>query len=208
MSKALSLDLRQRTLAPVREEGLSHREAAVRFKVSAASVSRRRALAAKGGEPVAGPLGDDRRSQAVEAAAETILEVFHAQRDMTLAELRAELAKQGLCFGYGTLWRFFDRRGYTHETAHAAEQQRPDILTRREAWFERQLDLDPQRLVREAARTIDTLWAAIGRILDLVTRIPEHVRRSRIWSRPEGLGSSRSYSRHGRYSAGGCRVSC
>ncbi|MDU3131227.1 MAG: IS630 family transposase, partial [Bradyrhizobium sp.] len=56
MSKALSLDLRQRTLAPVREEGLSHREAAVRFKVSAASVSRRRALAAKGGEPVAGPL--------------------------------------------------------------------------------------------------------------------------------------------------------
>ncbi|MDU1689682.1 MAG: IS630 family transposase, partial [Bradyrhizobium sp.] len=73
MSKALSLDLRQRTLAPVREEGLSHREAAVRFKVSAASVSRRRALAAKGGEPVAGPLGDDRRSQAVEAAAETIL---------------------------------------------------------------------------------------------------------------------------------------
>lgn len=29
----------------------------------------------------------------------------------------------------------------------AAEQDRPDILKRREAWFEDQLDLDPARLV-------------------------------------------------------------
>ncbi len=48
MSKALSLDLRQRTLAAVQEEGLTHPEAAARFKVSAASVSRWRALAAEG----------------------------------------------------------------------------------------------------------------------------------------------------------------
>jgi transposase len=34
-------------------------------------------------------------------------------RDMTLEELRAALADQGLEFGYGTLWRFFDRRGIT-----------------------------------------------------------------------------------------------
>ena len=40
MSNALSLDLRQRTVAAVQEEGLTHREAAARFKVSAASVSR------------------------------------------------------------------------------------------------------------------------------------------------------------------------
>ncbi len=115
MSKALSLDLRQRTLAAVQEEGLTHREAAERFRVSAASISRWRALAAKGGEPVAGPLGGDRRSQVVEAAAETILQVFHARRDMTLLELRAELAERDLHFGYGTLWRFFDRRGYTRK---------------------------------------------------------------------------------------------
>ena len=30
---------------------------------------------------------------------------------------------------------------------HAAEQDRPDILKRRKAWFEGQLDLDPDRLV-------------------------------------------------------------
>ncbi len=41
------------------------------------------------------------------------------------------------------------------KTAHAAEQERPDILKRREAWFEDQLDLDPERLV-----FIDETWTA------------------------------------------------
>ena len=75
MSTARSLDLRQRTLAALHEEGLTHRE----------------------------------------VAAATILEVFHARRDMTLIELRAALAERGMHFGYGTLWRFFDRRGDTRK---------------------------------------------------------------------------------------------
>lgn len=33
------------------------------------------------------------------------------------------------------------------KTAHASEQNRPDILKRREEWFEGQLELDPARLV-------------------------------------------------------------
>jgi transposase len=33
------------------------------------------------------------------------------------------------------------------KTAHAAEQSRPDVLKRREAWFEVQIDLDPERLI-------------------------------------------------------------
>ena len=40
------------------------------------------------------------------------------------------------------------------KTAHASEQERPDILKRREAWFEAQPDLDPSRLV-----FIDETWA-------------------------------------------------
>ncbi|MBD8894275.1 hypothetical protein IG616_22235 [Labrenzia suaedae] len=31
--------------------------------------------------------------------------------------------------------------------AHAGEQQRPDVLRRREAWFDLRPDLDPARLV-------------------------------------------------------------
>ena len=33
------------------------------------------------------------------------------------------------------------------ETGHAAEQDRPDILKRRRAWFAKQTDLDPRRLI-------------------------------------------------------------
>ncbi len=41
------------------------------------------------------------------------------------------------------------------KSAHAAEQDRPDILMRRWAWFESQPDLDPERLV-----FIDETWAS------------------------------------------------
>lgn len=40
------------------------------------------------------------------------------------------------------------------KTAHASEQDRPDIVERREAWFDGQLDLDPEKLV-----FIDETWA-------------------------------------------------
>jgi transposase len=41
------------------------------------------------------------------------------------------------------------------KTAHASEQDRPDVLKRREVWFEGQLDLDPERLV-----FIDETWTS------------------------------------------------
>ena len=41
------------------------------------------------------------------------------------------------------------------KSAHAAEQNRPDVLKRREDWFNSQLDLDPVRLV-----FIDETWAS------------------------------------------------
>jgi transposase len=45
----------------------------------------------------------------------------------------------------------------SHEkkTGHASEQDRPDVLIRREAWFEAQPDLDPERLV-----FVDETWAS------------------------------------------------
>jgi transposase len=41
------------------------------------------------------------------------------------------------------------------KTAHATEQDRPDVLSRRWAWFESQIDLDPERLV-----FVDETWAS------------------------------------------------
>lgn len=112
MSKALSLDLRVRVLAAV-ESGASHREAGERFGVSAASVSRWRRLAREHGEPRPGPLGGDRRSGRIEAHAPTILALVAGKPDMTLVEIKTNLANQGVSFGIGTLWRFFRRHALT-----------------------------------------------------------------------------------------------
>jgi transposase len=102
-------------VAAVRDERLSHRAAAARFKVSAASISRWRALERQSGDLRPGPLGGDRRSAVIEVHARLILRLFKARCDMSIEELRAQLAGRGLHFGYGTLWRFFARHNLTRK---------------------------------------------------------------------------------------------
>ncbi len=114
MSKALSVDLRTRVLAAV-AAGASHRAAASRFGVSAASVSRWRALERTRGDVRPGPLGGDRRSGRIEAQASLILDLLAETPDITVEELRAALAAHGHAFGYGTLQRFFARRRITRK---------------------------------------------------------------------------------------------
>lgn len=41
------------------------------------------------------------------------------------------------------------------KTGHATEQSRPDVLKRRQAWFDGQLDLDPERLI-----FVDETWTS------------------------------------------------
>ncbi len=102
-------------------------------------------------------LGGDRRSGRIEAHPALILSFVEDKPDITLKEIKAGLAEKGIGVGLAKLWRFFDRRKVTlkKKTAHAAEQDRADILTKRRAWFEGQLDLDPGRLV-----FIDETWAS------------------------------------------------
>lgn len=114
MSKALSLDLRLRVLEAV-AEGASHREAAERFGVGAASVSRWRALARAQGDPRPKAQGGDRRSGRVEAQAGLIRRLLEETPDITIEELRAALAEHGHAFGYGTIRRFFQRHALTRK---------------------------------------------------------------------------------------------
>lgn len=123
MSKALSLDLRVRVLRAV-ADGASHRAAATRFGVSAASVSRWRALERMQGDPRPGPLGGDRRSARVEAQGALIRQLLEAAPDITTEELRAALAERGHSFGYGTLQRFFRRHGITRKKRPATRPSR------------------------------------------------------------------------------------
>ncbi|KPF96230.1 transposase [Rhodopseudomonas sp. AAP120] len=112
MSKALSLDLRTRVLAAI-AGGLSCRQAAEQFGVSASSAIRWRAMQRRQGDARPKALGGDRRSGRIEAHAPSILALVETKPDITLHEIQAALAEQGVAVGIGTLWRFFARRRIT-----------------------------------------------------------------------------------------------
>jgi transposase len=114
MSKALSLDLRTRVLAAV-SGGLSHRAAAARFGVSAASVSRWRALEREQGDARPKALGGDRRSARIEAHKALIVSLVEDTPDITIEELRRALGNRGLQFGFGAIQRFFKRHRITRK---------------------------------------------------------------------------------------------
>ncbi len=114
MPRPISDDLRERACQAL-AEGLSGREVARRFSVSAASMSRWRSKLGKIGSVSAASMGGDRRSQRIEGYAELILARMHAQPDTTLEEYQAMLCEAGQRFALSTIWRFFKRRRVTHK---------------------------------------------------------------------------------------------
>lgn len=112
MPKALSLDLRTRVLAAI-TSGLSCRQAAERFGVSAASAVRWRAAQRLVGDVRPKMRGGDRRSARIEAQASQILGWVDEEPDITLTELRDRLAGEGVIVSVSSLWRFFERRRIT-----------------------------------------------------------------------------------------------
>ena len=123
MARALSVDLRDRVVAAI-AGGLSRRQAAVRFGVSAASAIRWQQLAVQHGTPKPQPQGGDRRSGKIEAHADVIMGAYDATPDITLAELQALLADHGTQVAIGTVWRFFHRRGITRKKRPATRSNR------------------------------------------------------------------------------------
>ena len=110
--KTLSLDLRERVVFAV-AGGMSRRQAAERFGVSAASAIRWCARQKETGSAAARPRGGDRWSERIDAHKSLILSVVEATCDITLKELQAQLAERGHRFSIGSLWRFFDRHAIT-----------------------------------------------------------------------------------------------
>ncbi len=94
MSTPLSLDLCVRVLAAV-ASGLSHREAGERFGVSAASVSRWRALEREQGSARAKQMGGDQRSQHIEGHRDLILSLHEATADISLHRRDLDLHQHG-----------------------------------------------------------------------------------------------------------------
>jgi transposase len=111
----LSLDLRKRAVSAV-DGGLSRRQAAACFSVSAARVIRWCQRRKASGSVAPARQGGDHKSQRIEAHADFIPAEVAATPDITLEELRTKLIEAlASRFGLTTIWRFFDRRGITYK---------------------------------------------------------------------------------------------
>ncbi len=124
MGKSLADDLRVRVVGVVLA-GMSRRQAAARFGVSASSAIRWVQSWHEHGDARAKPQGGDRRSGRIEAHANFLLDQVARTPDMTLAELQALLRERGVAVGIGTVWRFFDRHGISFKKNRARRRAGP-----------------------------------------------------------------------------------
>lgn len=110
MGKPYSIDLRERVVRAVEEEGFSRHKAAARFGVSASSaikwVRRFRAV----GSVAPGRMGGHRPKKIVGAHRSWLIERCKVQ-DFTLMGLVSELAERGLKVDYRTVWSFVHAEG-------------------------------------------------------------------------------------------------
>ena len=108
------MDLRSRVLAAI-DAGMSCRAAAARFGVAPSTAIRWQSQRRATGYFAPKPQGGDTRSRRIEERREEILALWEARKDITLDELRVELAGAGLVVANSTLHRFFVRRGITRK---------------------------------------------------------------------------------------------
>jgi len=118
MSRALSVDLRERVVAAI-DGGLSCRAAGARFGVSAASAIRWRQLTLRTGTVLPSRQGGDSRSGLIEAHHGFICSLIETNADLTLDEIRDALAARGASVSVASVWRFFDRHNITRKKDRA-----------------------------------------------------------------------------------------
>ncbi|WP_394543274.1 IS630 family transposase [Azorhizophilus paspali] len=148
MARAYSADLRRRVVDAAMG-GLSARQAAERFDIGTATAIVWVRRFREGGELVARRQGKPRGLR-LDPHAHYLLGLLEQTPDLTLAELAATLERErGIRVSLATVWTFLDRHGMTFKkkTAHAAEQQRPDVQAARQEWLEEQPGFDWRKLI-------------------------------------------------------------
>ena len=110
MAIPLSLDLRERIVEAVDAKG-GIRAVGARFGVSPSAVSKIHKRWRETGSAAPAKMGGDRRSATIEAEKDWLLARLSEAPDTTLEEYRTDLlAERGVRVGFGSVWRFFDRR--------------------------------------------------------------------------------------------------
>src|SRR6516162_1032308 len=139
MPKPYSTDLRERAVEVV-ESGASRREVAEVFEVGVSSVIRWCRRRSETGSVEAKPSGGS--ISPLEEHSEWLLTLVAKQPDLTLKEILAAMAKQGIGGSQSALQRFFDR----HNVSFKKKSARGGAKASR-CWIREQGLLDPARLV-------------------------------------------------------------
>jgi transposase len=105
MAKPLSMDLRKRVVAAVKEEGLSRNEAASRFGVAVSTAVNWVRRLRETGSVAPGQMGGH-KPKAIRGEHEVWLRNRIRERDFTLRGVVAELAARGLRVDYRSVWNF------------------------------------------------------------------------------------------------------
>jgi transposase len=102
---------------------LSRQRAAKLFRVAVSTVIGWVDAWREEGRLAAKPMGGDHSSR-LKAERAWLLERIAAAPDLTLEEIRAELAARGKHVGYGTVWRFFAAEGISFKKNRARQRAR------------------------------------------------------------------------------------
>jgi transposase len=119
MTKAYSLDLRERVIAAV-DGGASRRETAERFEVSVSAAIKWVQRWNATGSAAAKPQGGSRSP--LEEHATWLLDLIAAQPDLTLDEVVAAMGKQRITGSRTAVWRFFERHGISFKKNFARQR--------------------------------------------------------------------------------------
>lgn len=123
MSRPYSDDLRSRAVAAV-ASGQSCHEVAKLFRVGVSSVIRWVDRQRRTGSFSPKPMGGNRGYRIEGDHRAWLLDRIVAKPDLTLEELRRELAERGLAVGYGTVWRFCEREQLTLKKRRSTPRNR------------------------------------------------------------------------------------
>ncbi|ESX65332.1 hypothetical protein X758_29705 [Mesorhizobium sp. LSHC416B00] len=96
-----------------------------------------------------------RRGSRLDADADFIVGMIEERKDITLNEVEQLLAERFMLIGLCG-----DTAGRLKKVRTRTGANRPDILKRRRAWFDGQLDLDPAKLVFIDEAGLSTRWLA------------------------------------------------
>ena len=105
MARPYSMDLRERVVAAVEEEGLSRHQAAARFGVAPSTVVHWVRRLRETGSVAPGQMGGH-KPKAIQGEHRDWLVQRAIERPFTLRGLVAELAERGLKVDYRTMWEF------------------------------------------------------------------------------------------------------